>query len=108
VFALLLRPQKDHKYRLYWNIYHHSVGYSVIILSIINIYEGLDILDPEKKWKKIYSGILIFMGVVAAILEAFTWFIVIKRKKTSSEKYPAYGNGVNGGNGYAARTENGV
>jgi hypothetical protein len=108
VFALLLRPKKDHKYRLYWNIYHHSVGYSVILLSIINIYKGFDILDPEKKWKKIYSGILIFLGVVAALLEAFTWFIVIKRKQTSSVKYPEYGNGVNGGNGYAARTENGV
>ncbi|XP_059452796.1 cytochrome b561 and DOMON domain-containing protein At5g47530-like [Corylus avellana] len=108
VFALLLRPKKDHKYRLYWNIYHHSVGYSVIILSIINIFKGLDILDPEKKWKRIYSGILIFLGVVAALLEAFTWFIVIKRKQKSSVNYPEYGNGVNGTNSYAARTENGV
>jgi hypothetical protein len=106
-----LRPKKDHKYRLYWNIYHHSVGYSVIILSIINIYKGFDILDPEKKWKKIYTGILIFLGIVAALLEAITWFIVIKRKRTSSEKYPDYGNGgngVNGSNAYAARTQNGV
>jgi hypothetical protein len=108
VFALLLRPKKDHKYRLYWNIYHHSVGYSVIILSIINIYEGLDILDPEKKWKRIYSGILIFIGAVAALLEAFTWFIVIKRKQTSSVNYPEHGSGMNGTNGYAARKENGV
>ncbi|KAL2493787.1 Cytochrome [Forsythia ovata] len=52
VFALLLRPKPDHKYRFYWNIYHYSIGYTVIILSIINIFEGLDILDPEKNGKK--------------------------------------------------------
>ncbi|XP_041005360.1 cytochrome b561 and DOMON domain-containing protein At5g47530-like [Juglans microcarpa x Juglans regia] len=108
VFALLLRPKKDHKYRLYWNIYHHSIGYAVIILSIVNVFEGFDILSPDGKWKKIYIGILIFLGVSAAILEAFTWFIVIKRKNTSSVKYPSHGNGLNGANGYGARTENGV
>ncbi|GMH12017.1 hypothetical protein Nepgr_013858 [Nepenthes gracilis] len=44
VFALLLRPKKDHKYRFYWNVYHHSIGYTVIVLSIVNIFKGLDIL----------------------------------------------------------------
>ncbi|OAY35196.1 cytochrome b561 and DOMON domain-containing protein At5g35735 [Manihot esculenta] len=81
VFALLLRPKPDHKYRLYWNIYHHSIGYATIILSIINIYEGFDILDPEKKWKKIYTGIIIFLGALAALLEGITWIIVLRRKK---------------------------
>uniref|UniRef100_A0A2C9UW67 Cytochrome b561 and DOMON domain-containing protein n=2 Tax=Manihot esculenta TaxID=3983 RepID=A0A2C9UW67_MANES len=81
VFALLLRPKPDHKYRLYWNIYHHSIGYATIILSIINIYEGFDILDPEKKWKKIYTGIIIFLGALAALLEVITWIIVLRRKK---------------------------
>lgn len=109
MFALLLRPKKDHKYRLYWNIYHHSIGYAVIILSIVNVFEGFDILSPDDKWKKAYIGILIFLGASAAVLEAITWFIVIKRKKTSSEKYPSsIGDAVNGAYGYGARTENGV
>ncbi|KAL4619944.1 hypothetical protein ACB092_06G117900 [Castanea dentata] len=108
VFALLLRPKKDHKYRLYWNIYHHSIGYTVIILSIVNVFKGLDLLDPEKKWKKIYTAILIFLGFNAAMLEAFTWYIVIKRKKTGSDKYPSHENGANGTNGYGARAQQGV
>lgn len=100
MFALLLRPKKDHKYRLYWNVYHHAVGYAVIALSIVNIFEGFDILDPAKKWKRAYIGVLIFLGAVAAILEAFTWFVVLKRKKEEgSDKYPHVGNGVNGANG---------
>ncbi|KAL3646063.1 hypothetical protein CASFOL_011243 [Castilleja foliolosa] len=98
VFALLLRPKPDHKYRIYWNAYHHAVGYAVISLSIANIFEGFDILDPEKKWKRAYIGVLIAIGAVAVCLEAFTWFVVIKRKRVSSQtdKQPHVANGVNG------------
>uniref|UniRef100_A0A2C9UVC4 Cytochrome b561 domain-containing protein n=1 Tax=Manihot esculenta TaxID=3983 RepID=A0A2C9UVC4_MANES len=97
VLALLLRPKPDHKYRLYWNVYHHSIGYVTIVLSIVNIYEGFDILDPEKKWKKIYTGIIIFLGTITALLEVITWIIVLRKKKTiSSDKH------INGTNGYGA------
>ncbi|KAI3703977.1 hypothetical protein L1987_74178 [Smallanthus sonchifolius] len=99
VFALLLRPKPDHKYRIYWNIYHTSIGYAVISLSITNVYKGLGILDPEKKWKNAYTGVIISFGVITAILEAFTWFIVLKRKKAEKEQGPV-GNGAYGANGY--------
>lgn len=108
VFALLLRPKKENKYRWYWNIYHHSIGYTVIILSIINIFKGLDILDPEKKWKRTYIGILIALGAIAIVLEALTWLVVLKRKKDSPEKHDHSGNGTNGynnNNGYGTRTQ---
>ncbi|KAL0321082.1 UNVERIFIED_CONTAM: cytochrome and DOMON domain-containing protein [Sesamum radiatum] len=107
VFALLLRPKKDHKYRFYWNMYHHSVGYSVIVLSIINIFKGLDILNPGEKWKRAYVEILIGLALVAATLEVYTWYIVVKRKKTSSpQKMQNRINGTNGHNAYGARTQN--
>ncbi|KAL0362012.1 UNVERIFIED_CONTAM: cytochrome and DOMON domain-containing protein [Sesamum calycinum] len=64
---------------------------------------GFDILDPEKKWKQAYIGVLIFLGVNAVLLEAFTWFVVLKRKRGSeSDKYPHAANGMNGVNGYGA------
>ncbi|KMZ61406.1 Auxin induced-like protein [Zostera marina] len=81
VFALLLRPSKDHKYRRFWNFYHHSIGYSVIVLSIINIFEGFEILSPENKWKNAYIGIISSLGGIALILEITTWIIVLNRKK---------------------------
>ncbi|KAE9457863.1 hypothetical protein C3L33_10229, partial [Rhododendron williamsianum] len=100
VFALLLRPKKDHKIRIYWNVYHWTVGYLTIILSIVNIFEGIDILNPGKNWKRAYISIIIFLGFNAAMLEAYTWYLVIKRKKTGSDKYPNGANGVTGyGNG---------
>ncbi|XP_012830743.1 PREDICTED: cytochrome b561 and DOMON domain-containing protein At5g47530-like [Erythranthe guttata] len=80
VLALLLRPKPDHKYRLYWNMYHHVTGYCVLILSIVNIFEGFEILDTEKKWETTYIGVLIFLGVTFLVLQAFTWFVFIKRK----------------------------
>ncbi|KAL9269932.1 Cytochrome b561 and DOMON domain-containing protein [Drosera capensis] len=108
VFALLLRPKPDHKYRFHWNIYHHSIGYTVIILSIVNVFKGLDILDPAKKWKKAYIGILIFLGSVALVLEAVKWLMFLKKKRSPPSPLPEdkdsytnpYGNGNNGVNGY--------
>ncbi|CAN1347943.1 Cytochrome b561 and DOMON domain-containing protein At5g47530 [Linum perenne] len=92
-FALLLRPKPDHKYRVYWNMYHHSIGYATIGLSIANIYVGLDILDPAKKWKRAYTAVIIVLGAIALVLEAVTWLIVIKRKKAASS---ADKHGTNG------------
>uniref|UniRef100_A0A0D6QTD7 Cytochrome b561 and DOMON domain-containing protein n=1 Tax=Araucaria cunninghamii TaxID=56994 RepID=A0A0D6QTD7_ARACU len=86
VFALLLRPKKDHKLRVYWNVYHHSVGYSVIVLSIINIFKGYDILDPEKKWKHAYIGVIASLGGIALILEVVTWIIFFQRRSKNRSK----------------------
>lgn len=107
VFALLLRPKKEHKYRLYWNMYHHTIGYAVIILSVINVFKGFHILDPDNnKWKRAYIGVLIALGAIAVALEAFTWMVVLKRKKENSGKHDHSSNGANGhNNGYGNRTQ---
>ncbi|XP_028777264.1 cytochrome b561 and DOMON domain-containing protein At3g25290 [Neltuma alba] len=94
IFALFIRPQKDHKYRYYWNIYHHSMGYTVIILGIINIFRGFDILRPEQKWKTTYIIVIAALGGIALFLEAITWIIVLRRKSNKSTKpYDTYNNG---------------
>ncbi|KAF9679392.1 hypothetical protein SADUNF_Sadunf06G0010400 [Salix dunnii] len=109
VFALLLRPKVDHKYRFYWNIYHHLVGYSVIILSIINIFKGFDILNPDEKWKNAYIGVIAALALNAVWLEGYTWYVVVKRKSSEAAvKMPHVTNGSNGANGYGARSHQGV
>ncbi|XP_044497520.1 cytochrome b561 and DOMON domain-containing protein At5g47530-like [Mangifera indica] len=80
-FALLLRPKPDHKYRIFWNFYHHSCGYTAIILGVVNIYKGFQILQPGGPWKQAYTGIIIALAATAVVLEVFTLFIVIKRKR---------------------------
>lgn len=83
MFAMLLRPKKDHKYRLYWNIYHHGVGYSIIILGIINVFKGLSILNPQDTYKTAYIAVIASLGGIALLFEAVTWVIVLKRKSNS-------------------------
>ncbi|KAL2932742.1 hypothetical protein RDABS01_015861 [Bienertia sinuspersici] len=86
IFALFLRPKKEHKLRFYWNIYHHAVGYAIITLGIINVFKGLQILEPEKKWKSTYVGILIALGGITVLLELVTWIVVLRRKSNRSTK----------------------
>ncbi|CAN6290354.1 unnamed protein product [Urochloa humidicola] len=86
VFALLLRPDKKNKYRFYWNIYHHSVGYSVIVLAAVNIFKGLDILKPATGYKTAYIVVLATLGGIALCLEAITWPIAIRKRKRDADK----------------------
>ncbi|KAI4311924.1 hypothetical protein MLD38_036788 [Melastoma candidum] len=109
VFALLLRPKKEHKYRIYWNVYHHSVGYAVIVLSIVNIFKGFSILNPNHKWKDAYIGVIIALACNAVVWEAYTWYIAAKRKKAErTEKTPHNVNGSNGYSGYGTRTHHNI
>ena len=80
------RPNKQHKKRIYWEGFHYAVGYGTIILGIINIYKGLDILEPGKSvWRIAYTVIIIALGCIAAVLEAITWILVWMRKKATVE-----------------------
>ena len=87
MFALFLRPAKDHKYRLFWNIYHHGIGYSILILGIVNVFKGLDILNPAKHWKSTYILIISVLAGIAVVLEAVTWVVVLKRRSGKSATY---------------------
>ncbi|XVE72683.1 hypothetical protein DITRI_Ditri11bG0058500 [Diplodiscus trichospermus] len=94
IFALFLRPRKEHKYRFYWNIYHHSFGYTILVLGILNVFKGLDILKPEHKWKSAYMIVIIALGGISLLLEAITWVVVLKRKSGKPTKpYDGYNNG---------------
>ncbi|CAL9103439.1 unnamed protein product [Musa acuminata var. zebrina] len=95
VFALFLRPNKDHKYRFYWNIYHHLVGYTVIILGIINVFQGLDILGVDHKWRAGYIIAICILGGIALFLEVATWIVLLKRKSDGSTR--PYGESTSNG-----------
>uniref|UniRef100_A0A2P2IPQ5 Cytochrome b561 and DOMON domain-containing protein n=1 Tax=Rhizophora mucronata TaxID=61149 RepID=A0A2P2IPQ5_RHIMU len=91
ILALFLRPNKDHKYRFYWNIYHHSIGYTILVLGIINVFKGLDMLQPAQKWRLTYVVLLVALGAIAAFLEIITWIVVLRRRSSKSSKpYDGY------------------
>ena len=86
MFALFLRPKKDHKYRKFWNAYHYAAEYSIIVMGIINIFKGFEILQPQQKWKIAYIAMITALGGIAIVLEVFTWIIVFRRKSNQVAK----------------------
>ncbi|RLM86169.1 uncharacterized protein C2845_PM04G20390 [Panicum miliaceum] len=87
VLALFLRPKKEHKYRAYWNMYHHSVGYTVIVLGVVNIFKGMGILGVEQRWRTAYIAVVCVLAVAAAALEAVTWGVVVRRRKAEGKTF---------------------
>ncbi|KAH7683010.1 Cytochrome b561 and DOMON domain-containing protein [Dioscorea alata] len=79
VFALFVRPRKEHKIRSCWNVYHHGVGYAVIIMGIINVFEGISILQPDKKWVHVYIIVICGLGLIALFLEITSWIVAGRR-----------------------------
>ncbi|KAI3801176.1 hypothetical protein L1987_29280 [Smallanthus sonchifolius] len=86
VFALFLRPNKEHKFRIYWNIYHHGIGYAILVLGVINVFKGLNILSPENEWRTSYIVVISTLGAIALLLEVITWIIILNRKSSKSSK----------------------
>ncbi|CAA7399326.1 unnamed protein product [Spirodela intermedia] len=99
VFALFLRPNKDHKRRIFWNVYHHAVGYAVISLSIVNVFEGFKVLDRERSWRRAYIAVIATLAGVAAFLEVVTWVVVLRRRSCHSEKVLGGAVAANGHHG---------
>ncbi|EEF32920.1 cytochrome b561 and DOMON domain-containing protein At4g12980 [Ricinus communis] len=73
MFALRLKPERTDEYRKYWNMYHHFTGYALLAVISINIFQGIDILKPDKTWKWVYTAILIAIAAIVAALEIYTW-----------------------------------
>ncbi|XP_010906737.2 cytochrome b561 and DOMON domain-containing protein At3g25290 [Elaeis guineensis] len=86
ITALFLRPKKDHKYRAYWNIYHQVVGLAIILLGIINVFRGLQILNPAQKWMDAYIAVLCILGGITLVMEVTTCIIARRRKTDGSMK----------------------
>ncbi|KAL5548456.1 hypothetical protein UlMin_003687 [Ulmus minor] len=80
-----LRPKKDSKYRIYWNLFHYLFGYGTIALGITNVYKGLEILKPGKIWIDAYTGVIVCLGCIAVVLEVWTSYDAWKRRRVSSD-----------------------
>ncbi|XP_051126031.1 cytochrome b561 and DOMON domain-containing protein At5g35735-like [Andrographis paniculata] len=73
MMALRLKPNRYDEYRTYWNMYHHSLGYVLLALMAVNIFEGIKIVQQNQAWKWAYVGVLAALGFIALAFEIFTW-----------------------------------
>ena len=101
MLALRLKPEATDEYRKYWDMYHHFLGYALLALISVNIFQGIAILKPDHTWKWAYIGVL---GALAAITLAFeirTWVKFLQSPKKENNKSdaqaPTGGGPPNGG-----------
>ncbi|CAN4116657.1 unnamed protein product [Withania somnifera] len=80
VLAICLQPDEENAYRKYWVIYHNIFGYALIILTIVNIFQGIEKEEPNNRWKWSYVVLVCVTGLIALILELFPCFNMIKNK----------------------------
>lgn len=80
MLAWRLRPAPGDGYRTYWNMYHHFLGYSILVLISFNIFLGIKILEPAYVWKWAYIGVLGGLGAVALPFEACAWIKFLVEK----------------------------
>ncbi|RID80983.1 hypothetical protein BRARA_A03602 [Brassica rapa] len=69
VLALLARPDKESKYRKYWNWYHHNIGRALIILAISNIFYGIHLAKAGSSWNAGYGSAVGVLALAATGLE---------------------------------------
>jgi hypothetical protein len=84
VFGGLVRPDKDSKYRPFFNWFHLLAGCSTLILGIFNIYKGFDILHAAKFWRLAYSGVILTLLLATLLLEICTrWCMPVAKRSMS-------------------------
>ncbi|KAL2642610.1 hypothetical protein R1flu_010197 [Riccia fluitans] len=96
ITALGLRPKPDHKLRRYWNVYHHGFGYIIITLVIVNIFEGFELLQPDKKYRNAYIGVICALAAVALVLELATWALWLRKRSKNSKRLESDLKAING------------
>ncbi|XP_073004711.1 cytochrome b561 and DOMON domain-containing protein At3g25290-like [Typha latifolia] len=80
IMALWLKPNRVDTYRKHWNLYHHFLGYTLLALTITNIFKGFGILKPPRAWKIAYIVLVAVLSSIAFVLEAITFYYFRKRK----------------------------
>ncbi|XWS75849.1 hypothetical protein CRYUN_Cryun01aG0127300 [Craigia yunnanensis] len=48
--ALLFRLKTTHKFRKYWKSYHHFVGYTCVVLGVVNVFQGFEVMGESMSY----------------------------------------------------------
>lgn len=80
--ALLFRPKTTNKFRKYWKSYHHFVGYSCVVLGVVNVFEGFEVMGASRSYSKLVYclGLSTLIGACIA-LEVNSWVIFCRKAK---------------------------
>ncbi|CAA7395494.1 unnamed protein product [Spirodela intermedia] len=78
--ALLFRPKTTHRFRRYWKSYHHLVGYTCVVLALVNVFQGFELMGLGRSYAKLgYCLVLSTLLGVCVTLEVNAWFLSQRR-----------------------------
>ncbi|XP_060218417.1 cytochrome b561 and DOMON domain-containing protein At3g61750-like [Lycium barbarum] len=84
VLAFFVRPDKDSKYRKYWNLYHRWVGRIALFFGAVNIVLGMHYASAGQGWKIGYGFVLGSTMLACIILET-----MLRLKKLDEPTLPS-------------------
>ncbi|XVE72513.1 hypothetical protein DITRI_Ditri11bG0045400 [Diplodiscus trichospermus] len=98
--ALLFRPKTTHKFRKYWKSYHHFVGYSCVVLGVVNVFQGFEVMGASRSYAKLGFCLCLstLIGVCIA-LEVNSWVIFCRKSKEEKMKREGLISGSDKGSG---------
>lgn len=75
------KPGDRDEFRMYRNMFHHVVGYSLLVVSCINILKGIKIMHLDNTyWLPAYFGIVGCLAFIFLVFEIVSWFKFISEK----------------------------
>ncbi|KAL8158569.1 hypothetical protein V2J09_000106 [Rumex salicifolius] len=96
--ALLFRPKTTHKYRKYWKSYHHFVGYTCMVLGVVNVFQGFDVMGLNGSYAKLaYCLCLSSLSGLCIAMEVNSWVIFCRKAKEDKMKRSGVISGKDGG-----------
>lgn len=80
--ALLFRPKTTNKFRRYWKSYHHFVGYSCVVLGVVNVFQGFEVMGEGRSYAKLgYCMCLASLVGCCVSLEVNSWVVFCRKAK---------------------------
>ncbi|KAK8517845.1 hypothetical protein V6N12_016683 [Hibiscus sabdariffa] len=107
--ALLFRPKTTHKFRKYWKSYHHLVGYSCVVVGVVNVFQGFEVMGEGRSYAKLgYCLCLSTLIGVCIALEVNSWVIFCRKSKEEKMRRGGLVSGSEKGSGIHSVTHSGI
>ncbi|MBA0704737.1 hypothetical protein Golax_016976 [Gossypium laxum] len=107
--ALLFRPKTTHKFRKYWKSYHHFVGYSCVVLGVVNVFQGFEVIGEGRSYAKLgYCLCLSTLVGICIALEVNSWVIFCRKSKEEKMRREGLISGSDKGSGIHSGTHSGI
>ncbi|PKA49842.1 Auxin-induced in root cultures protein 12 [Apostasia shenzhenica] len=105
--AVMFRPGAAHRLRKYWRSYHHLVGYGLVVVGVVNVFQGMEVMGLRRSYAKLAYCVALATAAGACVaLEANAWVVFCRKAEEDKVRREEVGDGrrIRGG-GAAGATD---